>query len=298
MTLAAKRDRNALIGALLCIGRPHRGGAPETWVGPAMVRSGLMNRTWDDWGIPNGSENKFASVLLKALRAKAAGSAGEVVARLSAQIDRLATRTGLSRISLAEQLAHDVKLWKRHWETLRDLPQRKAGSGRTDKAAPFRSVPRVWAHSRYAANRRVGNTITTAQEDPKNAESPGNSGNTAAETAASAPPSRSKVGDDASGPPSQTADVLAPDQPTHADKPEGDQKTARAKRGPKPGTVARYREADAALFSAIETLIIAERMSQREATLHLAKQGKVAGLGTVESKGTRLHKAYTMHQKL
>ena len=281
--------------------RPRRHGQNQ-----GLVRSGRMNRTWNDWGFRNGIDDARARSLLKALQARAAGTAldkleweqGETIAQLSAQIDGLVACSGLCEVRLADELAHDIKLWARHWEITRDLYPRTTRESCTDKPAPIRRVSGGGLlRSQQANNSRVGNTTTTAQEYPENAESPGSSGNAGTKTAASAPPSLSAASvtasRDMSGSSPQTADVAAPDQPAHANVPGGEREKAIAKRGPKPGTVARFRDDDAALFPAIEALIIGKRMSQRAATLLLSEQGKVTGTGTDESRATRLRKAYS-----
>ena len=83
----------------------------------------------------------------------------------------------------------------------------------------------------------------------------------------------------------------------HANKPADNVEEKRAKRGPKPGTVARYREDDAALFPAIQALIKGERMSPSAAAVQLADQGRVAGHGSVKSLATRLRKAFSRSDK-
>ena len=147
--LAAKRDRKALIGAKLPIGRQPRACEPEASVEPVMVRAGSMNRTWAEWGFSNGTDGSGPRLLLKALQARAAGIAlvelsgcgGEAVAQLSAQINKLVARTRLCEARLADELDHDIKLWEWHWETLRRYLKPKAGGGnsniRTATSAPL-----------------------------------------------------------------------------------------------------------------------------------------------------------------
>jgi hypothetical protein len=71
-------------------------------------------------------------------------------------------------------------------------------------------------------------------------------------------------------------------------RPENRQKP---RRGPKPGTVDRYRDSDRALFPELEALM-AERMSLTAAASQLAGQGKVAGTGTPASRAKRLAHRY------
>jgi hypothetical protein len=68
----------------------------------------------------------------------------------------------------------------------------------------------------------------------------------------------------------------------------------RPRRGPKPGTVARYDEPDRALFPEMKRMIREERQTIYGAALKLANEGKVLGMGisTAESRARRLAKAY------
>jgi hypothetical protein len=66
----------------------------------------------------------------------------------------------------------------------------------------------------------------------------------------------------------------------------------RRPRGPKAGTVARYAEADRALFSEIRRLMQERKISATKAAQVLAENGKIAGAGTDDSRARRLTKAY------
>jgi hypothetical protein len=74
-------------------------------------------------------------------------------------------------------------------------------------------------------------------------------------------------------------------------------KPARGRRGPKPGTVSRYGEADRALFAEMDKLI-PQAGSARAAALQLAWDGKISGDGTEESGAKRLERKYLQHKKL
>jgi hypothetical protein len=65
----------------------------------------------------------------------------------------------------------------------------------------------------------------------------------------------------------------------------------RRKRGPKPDTIRRFDKADRSLFPEIDRLM-QTRMSLHAATLELAREKRVAGTGTDESKAARLRRAY------
>ena len=68
---------------------------------------------------------------------------------------------------------------------------------------------------------------------------------------------------------------------------------ARRRRGPQPGTVDRYGDADHALFPEMERLIaLPQYGSAYAAALHLASEGKVEGAGTEASRARRLLAAY------
>ena len=67
----------------------------------------------------------------------------------------------------------------------------------------------------------------------------------------------------------------------------------RRRKGPVPGTVSRYREADHKLYPELEQLAVPEkRGSISAAARHLAEEGKVAGAGTAESRARRLATRY------
>jgi hypothetical protein len=66
----------------------------------------------------------------------------------------------------------------------------------------------------------------------------------------------------------------------------------RGRRGPKPGTVDRYGEADRALFPELAEIIRANNLSPTAAAVRLAECGKVLGAGTPLSRAKRLVKRY------
>jgi hypothetical protein len=63
-------------------------------------------------------------------------------------------------------------------------------------------------------------------------------------------------------------------------------------RGPKPGAVRRFDEADRALFPEIKELMRTKSLSLGEAARALANDGRVAGRGTIDSRARRLAIAY------
>jgi hypothetical protein len=62
----------------------------------------------------------------------------------------------------------------------------------------------------------------------------------------------------------------------------------RGRRGPAPGTVDRYREADQALYPELERIIRGHHKSAYAAALELAEANKVKGAGTTNSRAKRL----------
>lgn len=64
------------------------------------------------------------------------------------------------------------------------------------------------------------------------------------------------------------------------------------RRGPAPGTVSRYGEKDGALFSEIDRLMRDSHLSVHGAALELARAGKIAGAGTMDSRAKRLSERY------
>jgi hypothetical protein len=65
------------------------------------------------------------------------------------------------------------------------------------------------------------------------------------------------------------------------------------RRGPQPGTIARFLDQDRALFPEIERLCKEEKLSVNAAAQRLASEGKVAGIGTPLSRAKRLANAYS-----
>jgi hypothetical protein len=66
----------------------------------------------------------------------------------------------------------------------------------------------------------------------------------------------------------------------------------RRRRGPAPGTVARYRESDRKLYPEVERIMRGEHKTVTAAARQLAEQGKVAGTGIKESRARRLPGQY------
>jgi hypothetical protein len=66
----------------------------------------------------------------------------------------------------------------------------------------------------------------------------------------------------------------------------------RARKGPAPGSVDRFRDADRALYPEMERIILEQRISATAAARKLAEEGKVAGYGTWESKARRLRRLF------
>jgi hypothetical protein len=67
---------------------------------------------------------------------------------------------------------------------------------------------------------------------------------------------------------------------------------ARPRRGPQAGVMARYADADRALFDALGFLIREQELSVEEAARYLALEGKVSGRGTPENRAKRLARLY------
>jgi len=64
------------------------------------------------------------------------------------------------------------------------------------------------------------------------------------------------------------------------------------KRGPKPGSLNRYGDADKGLFCKVEEIMRREKRSANAAALQLAENGEVAGIGTAKSRAKRLASRY------
>jgi hypothetical protein len=71
---------------------------------------------------------------------------------------------------------------------------------------------------------------------------------------------------------------------------------AKGARGPKQGEVARHLTGDRALFSAVRELI-AKGGTASSAALSLAREGKVQGIGSSESRAKRLASLYIKENK-
>jgi hypothetical protein len=66
----------------------------------------------------------------------------------------------------------------------------------------------------------------------------------------------------------------------------------RRRKGPAPGTVDRYGASDRALYAKLERLMREQQISASNAARQLADDGKVAGVGTPESRARRLAGRY------
>ena len=125
----------------LAIGHQHGRRPAEDEAEAMMVRSGAMTRSSQDWGLTSGFDDARAPLLLKALRARAAGIASDIVNRrrfgsktispLSGWVDDLVARTGLSAAHLANDLANDIGCWDLTGPPCRHCPRegRAGGSG-------------------------------------------------------------------------------------------------------------------------------------------------------------------------
>jgi hypothetical protein len=67
---------------------------------------------------------------------------------------------------------------------------------------------------------------------------------------------------------------------------------ARPRRGPKPGQLARYREADLALLPEIKRIMREKQVSATVAAEELVRAGKVAGVGSPASLAKRLARVF------
>ena len=75
-------------------------------------------------------------------------------------------------------------------------------------------------------------------------------------------------------------------------------KARRGRRGPAPGAVDRYREADRALFPEIRRIMRREGKSLYAAALKLAELGKVKGAGTSVSRAKRIARRFNSEQSI
>jgi hypothetical protein len=66
----------------------------------------------------------------------------------------------------------------------------------------------------------------------------------------------------------------------------------RPRRGPKTGTLARYRTSDKALFPVMKRIMRTKKVSATEAATQLAEAGRVAGYGSPSSRAKRLVKLF------
>lgn len=81
-----------------------------------------------------------------------------------------------------------------------------------------------------------------------------------------------------------------PDSPSGAIT--GSEKVLPRRRGPKPGTLDRYRDSDRALYPELERLMHDEHLSRTAAAMALAAADRVAGVGSAESRAKRLARRY------
>lgn len=120
----------------------HRNEGLEVWVEEGLVRAGLMRRTSREWGFPLGLDNPNATLLLRALRTRAADRSpdidqaqkGKTAEPFLDRIDALVARYGVDARKLAEDLKHDIALWEPYWRNTRNLRQIKvSGAFRNTK---------------------------------------------------------------------------------------------------------------------------------------------------------------------
>jgi hypothetical protein len=69
------------------------------------------------------------------------------------------------------------------------------------------------------------------------------------------------------------------------------------RRGPKPGTLDRFGEADRALFPELEAMVRDARVSVTEAATRLAEANRIVGTGTPSSRAKRLAELYRRQSK-
>lgn len=68
-------------------------------------------------------------------------------------------------------------------------------------------------------------------------------------------------------------------------------------RGPRPGTVDRYRDGDRALYPEVDRLMQDEHLSRTGATLKLAEANRVAGVGSADSHARRLAQRFARERR-
>ena len=243
-----------------------------------------MRRTSEDWGLPNGLDDPLARELLTALRERAAGTEGDEVQRdrptrgllkalrvrvastageevgrkgfggeppssFSDHIRELMSRTGQSEARLADDLAHDIKVWAPYRAIMQALSQAKTGTQRTRRSAPPPGVlGRRVARGRLATNLQGGHSSAATHEAVESAKPRDEDGNSNARAIALTRPSRAAASTAADGAtsasPSQAADTAAPSRPARATNAGAVVTKTTSKPGPKPGAVARYLAAD------------------------------------------------------
>jgi hypothetical protein len=139
----------------------------------------------------------------------------------------------------------------------------------------------AWRAEREAATQELRLVVSMLDEGPtvKPPKRLGEAPRGASNPGASSPPATT-----AAAP--QTADDAGTEVPSTT--------AVKHRRGPQPGTVARFRKSDEALFPEIERLI-AEGKTPTAAAKELAKAGKIKGLNNskLENRAARLARLYT-----
>ncbi len=77
-------------------------------------------------------------------------------------------------------------------------------------------------------------------------------------------------------------------QPVNQAVNHGKSYAAQKRRGPEPGTLRRYEAADRELFTELEQIMADQQKSRSAAALDLAQAGRIAGVGSPESRAKRL----------
>ncbi len=290
--------------------RQQRGRFSRDPQAEALLRdAGIMTRTWSDWGCGTGYDDLRIRSLLRALRARAAqanviqrGEIGsEAVSLFSDPIRDLEAQTGLSAARLADDLANDINLWARFQSIGRIALAGNVGARIKDRPRSLPVPVDRLVHVRNAANLPGGRANPAAQEATESAQTPTHCDNSNSTMSSLASRFRagagSPAGGPASGPLAQSATTAMTGQlaqPTRSGR--GQRETV--KPGPKPGSVARFREQDRARYAEIERLMTEGHLSSTAATERLAAQGMVAGSGTSKSRAARLRKAYMQDNEL
>jgi len=91
-------------------------------------------------------------------------------------------------------------------------------------------------------------------------------------------------------------DLRRSPEPSNTPAALGAQQAAARHRGPRPGTVDRYRDSDRALYREVERLMQDEHLSCTAAAMKLAEARRVAGIGSAESRARRLAQRFAREQ--